>query len=695
MSDVPPHTLIETSDITRGGSSSDTCTHIHYHYPYIHTAAVGGLHDFPLLLPLLLSLFFPIHPHTYRRQPLSTLRAQYRTTTHSQSILYSFSTQLARPGCSSSRAHSTAVVFQPRSALHFFIAPRLLSSIQLHPLTLGERPSHPSILRCLSLITRAMTNLSSITEMPQQAHSYDKLSSVPHAAASSFPTSAVSLTYSLPTHATAVHHEGQLYKRSSILKQWHPSYYVLDELTLLTYPSQATYQQVVSQPPSPSNLQFKRLDVREYTVKSLSPSAHNRPYCFTLLSRDTGKEHLFAAPSEQARTGWIDAISKAMKAIETARREKSKSKDKADNAVGRDEGEKSELVGGESGRSKRQEVMSGKGLYSNALITSSSSSSLASITHNMSASASSTSLSSSADVCHSCHSPFTLTVRPVPCTRCARSFCDSCASHTVTVKGGEVDEDRRVCNRCHEGMVAGMTAGVGGEVSGLGGSRRTTKNGLSDEADEVSGEQITIIVPGGSLAAPSVSFPGSSPSTISMSTLPALPPLHTSTSSSEATAVLLTNPAVEATRELISPAPNPSSPPPSPLSPIHPPSFLVGASRPASPTSALHSPSSSSTGAVRHYSPVKLSVKVPESREKDIVVLPKEEIERLEAERRRKGLPDGGARMGSVVIGAPAQKQQQVVVKQMPMAAAQQVPASSQGQRLVKKPWYVCGCAGM
>ena len=526
-----------------------------------------------------------------------------------------------------------------------------------------------------------MTNLSSIHEqLPRQSslrsHSYDKLGSST-AFTASVPTSAVALSYSLPSHANSVHHEGNLYKRSSILKQWHPSYYVLEDLTLITYPSQSTYQQIASQPPSPSSLQYKRVELSEFSVKSLSPSAHNRPHCFTLVSRETGKEHLFSAPSEQARTSWIDAINKAMKAADVARRERAHSKEKVGNEMSQENGEKSELVSGAHG--KREEVLSGKGLYSNALITSSSTSSLASITHNMSASTSSNSLSSAADVCHSCHSPFTLTLRSVPCTRCARSFCDSCAVHTVTVKGGEVDEDRRVCNRCHEGMMTVGSAGqVNGELSGLGGSRMTTRNGLSDEADEVSGEQITITVGG----------PSNLPATSSTSTLlPPLPALHASTSSSDAAAVLLTNPAVEATRELVSPAPNPSSPPPSPLSPLRVPSHLVTASRPASPTSTLPSPTSIST--LRPITPpVKLSVKVPESREKDIQVLSREEIERLEAERRRKGLPDGGARMGSVVIGAPV-KQQPVVVQHQ---AGKQAPPGGEGERLMKKPWYVCGC---
>lgn len=525
-----------------------------------------------------------------------------------------------------------------------------------------------------------MTNLSSINEQLSHqsslhTHSYDKLGS-----SAAFPTSAVSLTYSIQPLATAVHHEGQLHKRSSILKQWHPSYYVLDDLTLITYPTLAAYQHVVSQPPSPSSQQYKRLELSEFTVKSLSPSAHNRPYCFTLASRtDTGKEHLFAAPSEQARTGWIDAINKAVKAADVARRKtsNSRSKEKVGNELTVESGEKSELVSGATNRGKRDEVLSGKGLYSNALITSSSSSSLASITHNMSASTSSNSLSSAADLCHSCHSPFTLTARPVPCTRCARSFCDGCASHTVTVKGGEVDEERRVCNRCHEGMVAGGSGVVGGEMSGLGGSRMTTKNGSSEEVDEVS-EPITITVGGLSTT-----------TTTTTTLLPPLPPLTTSTSSSDPAAVLITNPAVEATRELISPAPNPSAPPPSPLSPNHAVSHFVTTSRPASPTSPLHSPSSATTP--RQYSPLQLTVKVPDSRERDIVVLSREEIERVEAERRRKGLPDGGARMGSVVIGAPVKQQQQPAVKQHPPTKLPPV-AGGRGERLMKKPWYVCGC---
>ena len=520
-----------------------------------------------------------------------------------------------------------------------------------------------------------MTNLSSFNEqLPRQSssHSYDKLGS-----STALPTSAVALSYTVPVLSTSVHHEGSLHKRSSILKQWHPSYYVLSDTTLVTYPSQSTYQQVSSQPPSPSSLQYKRLELNEYAVKSLSPSAHNRPYCFTLVSRDTGKEHLFAAPSEQARTQWIDAINKAVKTADVARREKENSKEKVVHDTSQHEsGEKSELVSGAAQRGKREEVLSGKGLYSNALITSSSSSSLASITHNMSASGSSNSLSSAADVCHWCHSPFTLTLRPVACTRCARSFCDGCAAHTVTVKGGEVDEDRRVCNRCHEGMVAGGLTGqvVNAEMSGLGGSRMTTKYGSPDDTDEVSSEHITITI-----GAPTTSTSITTVTTL----LPALPPLNTSTSSSDSAAVLLTNPAVEATRELISPAPNPSSPPPSPLSPIHNQSHLITASRPASPTSNLNTPSSISTFRPAFTVPLNLSVKVPESREKDIVVLSREEIERLEAERRRKGLPDPGARMGSVVIGAP--------VKQQPAPAKQQ-PAATDSEMHMKKPWYVCGC---
>ena len=61
------------------------------------------------------------------------------------------------------------------------------------------------------------------------------------------------------------------------------------------------------------------------------------------------------------------------------------------------------------------------------------------------------------------------------------SYCDGCAPHTVLVKGGEVDEERRVCNRCHDGMTVvsgGLGAGgvVGGGEGSVLGSRKTTKN---------------------------------------------------------------------------------------------------------------------------------------------------------------------------------------------------------------------------
>ena len=534
-----------------------------------------------------------------------------------------------------------------------------------------------------------MTNLSAMNDqLPQStlpSHSYDKLGS------SAFPTSAVSLSYHAPHSTTAVHHEGGLHKRSSILKQWHSSYYVLDDLTLVTYPSQQTYQQVASSPPSPSSHQYKRVDLSDFSVRSLSPSAHNRPYCFALQSRDTGKELLFAAPSEQGRTAWIDALNKAVRAAGAAKRDRanSKSKDRAGSEQAQENGEKSELVSG-AAHGRREEVMSGKGhgLYSNALITSSSSSSLASITHNMSASTSSNSLSSASDVCHSCHSPFTPQLRAVHCTRCARSFCDGCAANTVTVRGGEVDEDRRVCNRCHEGMgLVGSAGALGAETSGLGGSRMTTRNGMADEADEVNDQHIVITV-GAPTNLPALTVAASN------ALLPPLPPLHTSTSSSESHTVFITNPAVEATRELISPAPNPSSPPPSPLSPIHVPSHLISASRPASPTTASNLASPSYSSYSRPGPPLRLlTVKVPETRERDIQVLSREEIERLEAERKRKGLPDPGARMGSVVVGAPQKPAVVAAAPKQPTAAAKQVRAGGEEQPpQMKKPWYVCGC---
>ena len=212
-----------------------------------------------------------------------------------------------------------------------------------------------------------MTNLSVMSEQQLPHHSslhprsYDKLGSSPAFTASVPTTSAVALTYSLPSLAHSVHHEGQLYKRSSILKQWHPAYYVLDDTTLITYPTQATYQQIASQPPSPSHQQYKRVELSEFSVKSLSPSAHNRPYCFTLLSRETGKEHLFSAPTEQARTGWIDAIHKSTKAADVARRDRANSKDKAAIDVSQHEsGEKSELVSGAvHGRRRRSDEWQG------------------------------------------------------------------------------------------------------------------------------------------------------------------------------------------------------------------------------------------------------------------------------------------------------------------------------------------------
>ena len=146
-----------------------------------------------------------------------------------------------------------------------------------------------------------------------------------------------------------------------MLKQWRTSHYVLDDLLLTAYPSHSTYQRVVSSPPSPSSQQYKRVELNDVVVKSLSPSAHNRPYCFTLLSRDTGKEHLFAAPSEKARMGWIDAISKALKVADGARKERQKEVEKQPIAdMGRDRGEKSELVSSPA-RARREEVMEWEG----------------------------------------------------------------------------------------------------------------------------------------------------------------------------------------------------------------------------------------------------------------------------------------------------------------------------------------------
>ena len=214
-----------------------------------------------------------------------------------------------------------------------------------------------------------------------------------------------------------------------------------------------------------------------------------------------------------------------------------------------------------------------------------------------------------------------------------------------------------MCNRCHESLIASSAEADSERPD----SRRTTKNGGSDDSiDEpqpLAADKIFITVPSVSADQQAAAALGNAP-------LPAPAPLVTSLSAAEP-AMLITSEKVEATKELVSPAPQPASPPPSPCSPAP--------TRPASPVG------STPRSVIAAPPPVFLTVRVPENREKPIVVLSREEVERLERERRRKGLPDPGARMGSVVIGAP--------VKAQP--AAGQAADSEQPMR---RPWYACGC---
>ena len=299
--------------------------------------------------------------------------------------------------------------------------------------------------------------------------------------------------------------------------------------------------------------------------------------------------------------------------------------------------------------------MSGKGINSNALITSSSScSSLVSMTHFTSSSASSSTSAvggGSAEQCHSCHSAFTSSVRPICCQRCSRSYCDSCAPHAVRVRTAEADDERRMCNRCHDSLT--QAALTSQDVSEQPDSRRTTKLGSDDSLDEptASGEQkIFVTLPSPPPPAPA---------------LPPLPLLNTSTSANEPSHLFI-NEHVEATRELVSPAPSPAAPPPSPLSPLG-----DEAQRAPSPVSV----------SVVVPAPLKLTVRVPSNAAPEIRVLSSEEIARLERERKRKGLPDPNARMGSVVIGAPA-----------PVVNGDRAAPGGEQERLVKRPWYACGC---
>ena len=241
-----------------------------------------------------------------------------------------------------------------------------------------------------------MTNLSSIHEAPSHPTGYGKLTSAPSASietiaagstvgsASATPASSLSpvspsVVSPLYPSSSSSRYAGYLHKRSSIIKSWRLHYYVLDGQQLCAFTSQSQYARVSASQGAAAALASaqKRLSVARLSVRSLSPSSHSRSFCFTLSGAEGGKEHLFAAASEKDRTEWIDAIARAVRRAGGA-----------------------EAAGGGGGAEKKsvrlQEVMSGKGVNSNALITSSSSSSsLASLTHTVSACTSSQSMSAS------------------------------------------------------------------------------------------------------------------------------------------------------------------------------------------------------------------------------------------------------------------------------------------------------------
>ena len=473
-----------------------------------------------------------------------------------------------------------------------------------------------------------MTNLSSIQEQPAHLpHSSSTISSsyaplnglVP---SSSRPSSSSATLLSSSSHllsSSPSQLEGYLHKRSSFLKSWSLKYVVVSHSSLLIFPSHAAYQKALLHPPS----SIKRVDLSSCTLKSLSPSSHSRPFCFNL--QDNGRDHLYSAATERERSEWVDALSRAIRGEPKA--------------------------GGH--KTRVEDVMSGKGrgINSNALITSSSScSSLVSLTTFTSSSASSSLSQGAGDHCHSCHQLFTAAQRPVACHRCSRSYCDSCAPHPLLIRPADPATDtdeRRMCNRCHDSLT--QAALTSADISERPDSRRTTKLGSDDSVDDPATEpKIFINVPSPLVSASAAPSPTHGQS----QAVPALPPLpHLSTSLSAPDAgVLIAGPQVEATKELVSPAPQPGSPPPSPV---------VG-DGPMSP--------------MRPAPVVKLTVKIPETREKDIRVLSAEEVARLERERKKKGLPDPNARMGSTMIPAGVEI------------------VNGEQEKLVRRPWYACGC---
>lgn len=101
---------------------------------------------------------------------------------------------------------------------------------------------------------------------------------------------------------------GYLMKRGSMLHQWQQRYYMLDGRYLDQFKSEDVQNQ--------AKKHAKRIDLSQYSIRSLSPSSHSRPFCFTLQPNNdsTKQTYLFSARSERERSGWVDSISQAIRA---------------------------------------------------------------------------------------------------------------------------------------------------------------------------------------------------------------------------------------------------------------------------------------------------------------------------------------------------------------------------------------------
>lgn len=123
-----------------------------------------------------------------------------------------------------------------------------------------------------------------------------------------------------PVSPVEIHHHandtiamfsGYLMKRGSMFHQWQQRYYMLDGQYLDQFKSDADLHQSNKQAQKNS----KRIDLSHYSIRSLSPSTHSRPFCFMLQpnNQSNKQSYLFSARSERERSGWVDSINQSIR----------------------------------------------------------------------------------------------------------------------------------------------------------------------------------------------------------------------------------------------------------------------------------------------------------------------------------------------------------------------------------------------